>query len=1075
MLKLLGARLRAYRGSVMGMVALVALVTVAIGGLLSYVDLREVANLRSDEALSTGSGAALGIQTRLLPDAHTQDATVRALIGEHTGGAPVLVERSLRSEPLPIAHDAAEIGEQIVLLGQTPGTEADARVRLTEGTWPQRAGDGALQDAAAHALGVSVGDVLTVGSVPITVTALWLPDDPRAPGWSIDDLARTGTDGRGTGPLIVAETTLEQVQPDPFVRWTIILEPAFVTASDIQALASGLSDLPGALKASDGQSRGIVLTGDLAKTADSIAKRTSTARTISAVPTVLVGLISVVALIQVAHLVIMTRRRETQMVVARGASIQQLTLLGVAESLIVSLVGALVGTALTIAGLAGVGLAPFLPQALPTLGIVLAGVAVGAVVITTATVALDARAVSSSDAGDVAGRSRSVIGASAIVFLLAAAAFTGWRLWLARTDAEFELLGILAPAVVLLALTLTGLLILSPLLVAGERLAIRSRRLGRVLAVRQVSRRLAAYAVPALLVALATGACVVAASYAHTTQRVADTVAELEVGTDLRVATGSGAAITPRADVLVPVSIRAAEQQSGQSGTRAALVVSTDARIGQDTARFLALRATSIADVMRDGGSGATTVTSVALGAGSGIDDGGSAVEKEERGITLPAGTATLRIEVTGRAAKSDKEDSWAVGDVVDGPPLGVSVHGWFENEGALIKRDLAVLDLPVGRDLLKVRDETGSSEIDLPDEDGHWRLVAVDVNAGGPDGSVDFEVVLADLRPIDSSGTPLERPGGDPSQWKPWQPMSLGQDGAEVIASRAADALSIAATVDYGREAQLRLLPEAIFAQAQDDAPAPVVVTSALLDRLDLAVGALAEFHVDGSTIPARIAGSNDVLPGGLEDLAVIADMDWVRSKQFATAGGPRAASEIWVASDNRQVIDALAAELPRTSDRSAPLRTGNSSEPGPETAISAAFWFAAGGVVILALAGTWAVLSALVQGRRGEVIALRAVGWSAGQQRRARTSELLIVSGFGIVTGAVAGVAVAWAVAPILTRATIPTAPIGLNMPFGVQPLGLILSVLLLVLGLVVLSRAISRVVTGQAEDLEFRQEAT
>lgn len=1052
--------------------ALVALATAAIGGLLCYVDLSQVAGIRSDAALTTGPGGAVNIETRLQLDGQKQDDTIRGLVSAHTGGAPIEVERSIRSEPRKTEVDGVALTERVVLMVPDSGNPGDPEVLLRAGTWPQAPDDGVLHEFAARNLDVDVGDVLTVDDVAITVVGLWLPADAGAAGWSIDVLARDGTDGRGIGPLIVAQEMLEQVQADPFVRWTVELDAENLTSHEIEAAAAGLPGLPGALKASDAQSRGVVLTGELARTTASIAQRISTARTVSGVPVALVALVSAVAIMQVAHLVTTTRRRETQMVIARGASVRQLTVLGSVEALVVSVTGALLGTVMSVAGLTAARLGPFLPQALPTLAIVLGAVTISTSVITTGATARDARAISSLTGTDVSGRTRSVVELSGIVLLIAAGAFTGWRLWLVRTSAgaQLELLVVVAPAVILLALVFLGLLILAPGLRGSERIAKRGRGLSRVLATRQVSRRLVAFAVPALLVALASGGAVVAASYAHTTSRVATTVTELDVGTDLRLTVGSAGPVTPRSDLLIPEPIR---EQAADAGTVASVVVAADVRLGEDQIRFLALPTGQIPAVMRDGGTGVAQETASALETALGADSE-TAGALASTGIALPGATTTFEFDLVGRAGTAHNEELWGEDDPTGGPHQEVTFQGWFIHQGELIKRELGTLDLPIGSDFAASHEQRASSVIELPDRADGWQLIAIDVAATSLAGPVDVEAAVTGIRATRPSGKANEFLGPEASGW---EPVDLA--GNSLLDARAPSGsatasigtqLRVRTTVQYAEDARLRLLPQEIFAQR--DRPLPVVVTDALLERLSLVVGDPLEFQLGGTSISAQIVGTNQVLPGGLGELALTTDLDRLRSKQFGAIGGPGTASQIWVGSQDEAAIQALTADLAQDLAADA-IRTSNSH--GPQAAISISFWLAAGAAVILALAGTWSVLSALAQERRGEVAALRAVGLSVRTQQRSRITELGIVSGFGITAGVIAGFAVAWLIAPVLTRATILTTPAGLSMPIGVQPLGLGSTLVLLVLGLLASATAMARTVSRQAQDLEYRQEAT
>jgi hypothetical protein len=251
-------------------------------------------------------------------------------------------------------------------------------------------------------------------------------------------------------------------------------------------------------------------------------------------------------------------------------------------------------------------------------------------------------------------------------------------------------------------------------------------------------------------------------------------------------------------------------------------------------------------------------------------------------------------------------------------------------------------------------------------------------------------------------------------------------------------------------------------------------VAVPELLERLDATVGDTVDVTVSGQRVQLEIVGRTPALPGGLAGPALAVDLDALQAFGLRTARAPVAADEIWLAaSDPSQVVDLVDVvedQLPRGWT----VTSAATSAAVPATSIGVAFWVAAAGAVVLALAGTWSVAGALGRERRGEVVALRAVGLSARQQARSRSAELGLVLGCALVAGLVAGSAVTVAVADLLARITVPEAFAGLSSGVHLDPLPLVVLLAALLLGAVALAAAQARTVRRQALDLDHREDA-
>lgn len=1068
------ARLGAYRTTLLGLATLTALVTAAVGGTFASVEQGSTQSVQAAPELASGAASVLRLDTRIGPDAAEQDQQATAVIAAKVLDAPVDVLRSVRSEP--VTPQSSEPGAGQVVLVADPAIPDHAEI--TGGRWPQGTGEGALRATAAQALGVDVGQKIAIGDGTVTIVGLWEPLAPTSPFWAMDAVATGPGDEPPFGPLLVDEVTLLAVQDDPFVRWSLLPRVGELTVDDAAVLSGGLPALRGSLQASPAQVRGVVETGTLAATVESLDAQASTARAVTGVPVVVLLLISLVAVVQVARLLVTVRGRESQILVARGASTGQMGLVAAVEALPCAVGGALVGTGLSWLAVAVAGPGDALTGAAwrwIVLSAVLVATAVVAVLVTV--VVLDTRGHARMRAVDAAGRTRTVVGAGALLLLVSAAALAGWRVWRAQAEVvpAAEELVVLAPGLLLLTGALLGLVVLAPTVRLGERWAVRRPALVPALPARQVARRLAGYAVPALLVALATGALMLANTYGATTSGLQAQVDAVRSGSDLRVLTGARGSVSPQ--TTVPVMDLGADD-----GAESSLVLNTTAQIGDSEVRLFAAPARRVEAVLPAAGPAAAPEISLLASTGDVLP-----------GVDLPAGSTRLSVGVRGRAGATDltfADERIAIEGLrppsaVGGPPVRVGTTLWLaDSSGGIVQVQGPTVLLPVeGAFDDAALTEAVTADVDVPGG-GPWRIVALDLEVDKQRSFLALQVETVSLTVTSAAGDTIALGEGAATQWA-LEDALLGPSltspvtGEPTVVVQPGPAAGVTAELSSGIAVErVRLRP----AGAEKVPELRAVATPGLLDLLDLQPGGTADLRVAGHRVAVRFVAEAAVVPGGLDPLALAVDLDELHAIGLSERPSPVEANEVWVALPPGSSVDDAADQVIAGAPASWTVVTASREVSGlsvvraPEVSgsVGAAFWIAGAGALALALAGTWSVLGALSRDRRGEVVALRSLGVTARQQERSRSLEVAAVMGFGLVAGAVTGLLVARGTVGLFARISVPAAPAGLTQDVVVAAGPAAVAVGALVAGAALLAWAHSRTVRRQAQDLDHREDA-
>lgn len=597
-----------------GVVLVVAASLALLGGSVAPV-LDEGA--RAIVAQSGATAAGMRAESRLADDPGEQDATVRETIRSALRDVPMDVERSVVGEVTFTSGNEA-IPVQVLA---DPG--AAAASTLVAGDWPAAADETAVQAEAADALGIGVGDDVVLGDATLTVTGTWRATEPGAVRWFGDPAPASGAEDDLPGPFLVDEA-VAAAQADPvYARWTLLPAPGALGVAALPAAADALERLDTAVRRLGGDAAAS-LDGSLPQTVARATRVTAVAGGVLAIPFVLVGAAGTIVLTLIGRAIASGRGGEFVLLRARGASLRSLTAAAAREAGMVAGAGAIVGTGIAI-GLLGFAPAALLPALVVAVLVSASAVLlVGVVTITELRAPVTGRA-ESGRAAVVASLGPLAIAAIAAALALSQLLSLGAPV-VVRADGvvRVDALAVAAPVLVLLTGALVAPVLAGPLVAIAERIARAGRGILPVLPLRQLARRARAVAAGVLVVALATGAVVLAVAF-HVAADRARIVAE-------RAATG--------ADVRVELALRAAIEPGRPGAASATLdgvdgvdevtaVLASTAAIGPDAIPLLA------GDPGRLAG-----VPSAPPGLGSLVDE----LTAERPGAELPAGARELTV-----------------------------------------------------------------------------------------------------------------------------------------------------------------------------------------------------------------------------------------------------------------------------------------------------------------------------------------------------------------------------------------------------------------------------------------------
>ncbi|MGV9886230.1 FtsX-like permease family protein [Streptomyces sp. NPDC003395] len=1008
-------RARAHRVLLAAALLTVLLTTSVLAGLTAYAGAIGDAALRHALAEPANAADAALVVKADVPAARRAAAgtAVRQAARTAFDGLPVSVRTLVRSGPYALPRSLQPPAERSGDPDLTHFAALDSsQIRFTDGRAP-RAGtpdvEAALPQAAARRLHLRPGARLTLadrfGGRPVTVriTGVYRPADAAAPYWRLDDVGGRGvkkTDFTTYGPLLADPRVLAgtTVSAGPSA-WVVSADFATLTTARIDALRSSAAHAGTAVHRAPELSGATTAVTSLPGVLDRTERSLLVSRSTLLIIALQLALLAACALLLVARLLSAERAAETRLLLARGASPARLAGLAALEALLPAVPAALCAPLL--AGpltrllaargpLARIGLRLDVPAAgTAQVWLVAAGVALGcALAVTVPALAASGRRT---------GRARPLPGAvraGADLGLLVIAGVAYWQLSArgAVSDDRTGALGIdpllvAAPALALLAGTVLTLRLLPPVARLAERRATGGRGLATALAGWQFSRRPMRGAGPMLLLVLAVALGMLAIGQGASWDRSQRDQADFRAGAPVRVSAAGdpGPARTEQLAALPHVTAAA-------PAVRTALPLSDNR-----TATVLALDTAHAAGtlLLRDDLADRPVRPLLA----------GLAPARPSAGVTVPAGTARLRLTATLHGSD---------------PEGGADVTLTLEDRWGV------PYQLPSGR--LPADGRPHPLVPDLGGARGPLTLTGMQLVIAQPHGvSEEHRLSLDELTATGTDGT--ARRLALPTAWTGVSRADGAATGPDDSALPTRPRLVSGAppTVTYSTghlPAGDRWLSGAVTVRLRVAQPAPPEVTGVATDRFLAATGARTGQRVDavlgGVSVPVRIVRTARELPttadaeGGGALLVDLRAVDQVLQARYGASVTP---TEWWLATGAPAEVAAAVRAWPDIDPGQVVVRAELAEElrddpfgAGPEAA------FAAAAVVAAALAAVGFAVSAAgaLRERDAEFAVLRALG--APRRRLAR----MIAAEHGVLV--VLAVAVGAGLGTVLTRAVIP-----------------------------------------------------
>ncbi|MDO7882228.1 FtsX-like permease family protein [Salinibacterium soli] len=926
--------------------AIVLVVTGLLAGIPRFLEAASTASARAALESADATDAAARAQVRLSSDAAAQSAAMDSVLDPLLEGVDAEVLRSVQSDAVTVAlPDGREAGIRFLA-----DPLAAARIDVAEGAWPS---DGtALPEALAAELGLTVGDVLAVGDHELTVSALWEPIDPGAPAWF-------GTD---TEAALLSEADLVALDVNPFAVWTLLPELDSLDAARVGGLGVAARSWEAAIRADSELARGGVLyAGGLADTVTTIERAIASARGVSPLPLVVVGVVGAIALAQLTRLLTAVRSAETLLLRARGRSPRSAALAAALESAVIGIPAAALGALLAVLLVPGPSA---LGSALTAIGVVAAAV-------------LIATGLSAAAARSARAPGRAALGGyvAAVVLAAVAAGLGLWRLRLlgspviATPDGGTAVdgLAVLAAPLGVLALSLVAAAALPLAFSAGERLAARSPRLAPTLIARQLARRPGEFAVPVVLTALAVASAVLASSYSASWADLTERAGELRNGAALRVQLAGASTVGGAATI-------ASSPRFALDDASAAPVLVAPTESGEDEVTLIALAGSDLDVVSPLGGE----LDRAALAAAIATPSAGAELDATATRLSVRASVSTTPLDPGAPLAPRQGE---------------LSLTAWVSDaQGALAR--LALDD-----------DGSGVLSTALPEGVAPWTVVAIDAAvATGP-----IPARYAASVEFDDAETPAD-----------W----VVQSEAGTPADPGAGLGFVLTATEPSAPLTVRLMAPA------GDSPR-LAVSAAFAHRLGLDEGSPVRLRFAGSGLAVEGVVSSIVaqLPGTTEALTALVDLRALTDSVLRVTSSVPRPDQIWIDADDPV---AAAAALQPVLPSGAVLTTVESgSGQELQRPVVAALWIGAAGSLLLAAAAAIAVSVALLRSRRGETVALRAIGMRDRDSSTARGVELVLVLVLGALAGTAAGLVVAQLTVGELARSAVLDAPRSLPAP--------------------------------------------
>ncbi len=1004
------ARLRDSASTLVGVVAVVALVCGVGVGVVAYLEHEGTAGVRAE--LATRVGADLALQASLTPAANpdTQDAQVRAAIASSLASSGIRfdVTRTVSGDVWVGTSDAELSVEQGVAMSVP---DFPSRAELVEGAFAQNETEVAVQADAAQELRLEPGEKVVLNGATFVVSGTWRATDYLDPRWYGESIVATGFDD-AYGPFVVAEQAWSRLDADARASWTVVpADISQVTSSNLDEVVRNWARIQADWRGEVDDLQGFGFKRGLSQTFSELQTRLDGQRAIEPVILTLLAALALVTAFELISLLAGIRSDDSYLRWSRGSSPGRIALRTAGDVAAAATIGAAVGCGAVVALGIAAGFGDELLRAPAQLAIVPL-VAIGACALLAGLSSLRSlRALTRPSRG---GRldpraARRVAVPGVVVLVVLAAGIAVWQLRLYGSPvivregvSSVDPIAVAAAAAALVALVLVLASLLPVLARRGER-AFRGRSIPTALAARTLALKAARFTAPLVVVALAVGGVTVAASYSSTWSRSYDAASALRVGADVHVSSTDQLSVESQAAVRAAVGPDAASPWSRQALS-----------LGSVSGSIVAASPLAVSTLVTPAG-GLFDRESVAEAIA--VAPPGPAIPEGSTALTLTVRTAGLLVPPTVSA------------HVVD--PLGFA--------------SVVEFTAPVGDPAaLKYTADLG----DL----AHDGLTLLSVDFALPEGS--FSAPSAGLRLL-----ALETPSGDIELGSAWIPASPGDTGLYPDGDGTGVGTTVADNVLF-----VRLVPS-LDGTLFDRAHPPVVISQELADLLGVGVGDTVAFALEDGVerLIWDVAGVTPAIPGAPTEAAVMIDLAVVQHFQLRAAAVPPQPRDVWLASDSPDDLRAGIRPLLPANTRIDAL-----DDPAALSVLGSpriALWAAAGCFVILAIIAVASSTRARTRWGRADVAALRALGLSRRDQRAVPVREFAVVIGAGLLWGLIAGAAVAVLTVPQLARAAVPQRYQSIGTSVSWDFVGLAALVLVLVVGLVLLLIGVARATSAQA----------
>ncbi|MFE3449162.1 FtsX-like permease family protein [Nonomuraea sp. NPDC059194] len=799
------------------------------------------------------------------------ERTIDEVTGRVYAGVPVALTASMRSDSYVVPGQERQARPELYRFGAYEGLQRHAR--LVDGAWPTADGtrvEAAVSLSAATAAGLKTGQEFTTESridarqrVTVRITGVFQLNDTFGERWAGEELLSAGVqvgDFTTFGPLMVSEQTfLARFATNVSATWTALPNLTRLSPERLRPFAEGVGRLQDRLRDSGcPECRATTRLPEMLTQLDTAAL---VARSTMLIPVLQLILLAAYALMLTARLLADHRRMEVALLRARGAGAGRLALLAGGEALLVALPCAIVAPLLgppllrlvdTLPWIRASGVRPA-PEAGPGAFAVSAAVALACSVL----LALPALGgVRRTYVDEQAARGRSggrglVQRAGADLALLVLAALAIWQLRhyggpvtaTAGGGIGIDPLIVAGPALALLCGGLLGLRLVPRVSALAERLTAGRAGLAAALGARQVSRRPARYAGPALLLTMAIAIGVVSMATAATWRASQEDQARHQAGADLRI---SG---PPEARELGALGRGTAF--AGLPGiTTASPAFRGPATVGGEPATLMALESgklTALLKLRSDLSEDGVREMAARLGA----------ARPEIEAVAIPE-----RLPLTVLISGSGRRPVDLGVAVEDG--LGV----WREVSAGPLRAGVNRVEL----DLRTLAGRTGRLTPPL-------RLRGFTVRASGVTVTVDPGIEM----PPGLRWAARQQVTSDGGRWTLPIPATAASPAFSVVAAKGAGELF---APPRGPD------PQRIFK------PLPVVLTADLADRLRLTTGQVVPMNLDGANIEVKVAGVVERMPSTQADQpSVLVDWTTLQGRALAAAQRLRPATEWWLA----------------------------------------------------------------------------------------------------------------------------------------------------------------------------------